>query len=474
MFQQYSQLNRYRESKVQIRIALYVRCSSDEQKKNGYTIKDQLDYGYIFAKENDLVVAGEYVDEGISATLEIHKRKALAQLIKDAKAGKFDVVVFKCIDRFFRNTEEYYTAQKQLRKAGVTWLSIEESDLDPEDPEAIFKINMYLAMAEYEARKTSKRIRFNNAMRVKNKQVLTGQNNFLFPWLVVGEPRNKHLAKNMEKEDMLFDILNYFEMHQSKSKTLAYTNIKYGTTMTMHTLENLLTDTLLYGEYKGEPNYVEPWITKEHFDKIQEILKRNSRYSAKTDRTYLFVGIIKCRCCGRVLIGTSNKNNKRKEVLSYRCNKYRLQKICENKHCIAESIIEKQLLDNLEKYITDEIIRVEAIKDVPVQKSDNTKRIEALKKEMSRLNNMYRKGRMEEEEYDKEYAILEMELSKIEVVEEPKERNLDGLKELLESDFRTIYDSLDRDHKKAFWRNTIKEFTIGEDRKIVPESIIFF
>lgn len=170
----YKQLERYREEKGRVKICKYSRCSSDEQKKNGYTVTDQLDFIEIFARENDLIVAGEYVDEGISATLEISKRKALAQLIADAKAGKFDVIVFKCIDRFFRNTEEYYTAQKQLRKAGVTWVSIEEPDLDPDDADAAFKINIYLAMAEYEARKTSKRIRFNNKMRIKNRQVVTG------------------------------------------------------------------------------------------------------------------------------------------------------------------------------------------------------------------------------------------------------------------------------------------------------------
>ena len=193
----YKQLKRYREEKGRVRIAKYSRCSSDEQKKNGYTVKDQLDFIEIFAKENDLIVVDEYVDEGISATLEISKRKALAQLIEDAKAGKFDIVVFKCIDRFFRSVGEYYECQKQLQKAGVTWLSIEEADLDPQDDDAAFKINIYLTMAEYEARKTSKRIRFNNKMRIQNKQVVTGEQNFLFPWKVVGEKRNRHLERDL-------------------------------------------------------------------------------------------------------------------------------------------------------------------------------------------------------------------------------------------------------------------------------------
>lgn len=470
MYKQYSQLNRYRESKVQVRAVIYARCSHDEQKKNGFTVSDQVNFGHIFAQEQELYVVGEYIDEGISATLEIHKRKALAQLIKDAKAGKFDVVIFKCIDRFFRNTEEYYTAQKQLRKAGVSWISIEEADLDPADPDAAFKINIYLAMAEYEARKTSKRIRFNNAMRIKNKQVVTGDNNFFFPWSVVGEKRNKHLVRNLEKKDMLFDLLEHFETHQAKRKTLSYINVKYGTTFTIRLLTELLQDTLLYGEYKGVPDYVEPWITKERFDHIQDILKRNATYSPQRVNTFLFSGLIKCRCCGRTLIGTSNTNG----VLSYRCVKHSIESACENNNQISEKKIEKQLLTNLETYIKNEIVKVESIAEKDKMENDNTEKIEEIKAEMRNLNIMFRKNRITEKEYDKDYAVLEAELSLYEKKDEPEERNLDSLKALLESDFRTMYDALDKEHRKAFWKNLVKEFSIGEDRKIVPESVIFF
>lgn len=468
----YKQLERYREHNRQIRIAKYVRCSSDEQKKNGYTINDQLDLLEEFANENELVGAGVYVDEGISATLEISKRKALAQLIKDAKAGKFDIVIFKCIDRFFRNVGEYYECQKQLRKAGVTWISIEEADLDPEDDDAAFKINIYLTMAEYEARKTSKRIRFNNKMRIKNKQVVSGGQCFHFPWKVVGEKKNRHLAKNEENAPILMDLLDYFEMHHSKAGTIAYINLKYNMTLSMTTITNLLKDTLLYGEYKGIPDYVEPWITKERFDRIQELLKRNASRGKIYNRTYLFSGIIKCPECGRNLAG--NYHKKSGGIYSYRCNKAKVERLCSYTTTTSEKKIEKQLLDNLETYITNEITKVESLSDIVVPKNDHTKKIEQLKKEMERLNTMFRKGRIEEEEYDKEYFALEKELKKIDVEEKPVERNLDTLKGMLEMDYMALYNELDKEHKKAFWRNLIKEFTLDENKKIKPESIIFF
>jgi len=473
----YKQLERYREFNRQIRIAKYVRCSSDEQKKNGYTINDQLDLIEEFGKEHELISAGTYVDEGISATLEISKRKDLAKLIKDAKAGKFDIVVFKCIDRFFRNVGEYYECQKQLRKAGVTWISIEEADLDPEDDDAAFKINIYLTMAEYEAKKTSKRIRFNNKMRIKNKQVVTGGQCFYFPWKVVGEKKNRHLIKNEEKAPVLMDLLDYFERHQSKSSTLGYINIKYAMTMSMGTLEGILKDTLLYGEYKGIAGYVEPYITKERYDKIQDILTRNARVYTESNRIYLFSGMFKCPHCGRKLSGSASKANQKYECLSYRCNVAKMKKTCSYTMTNSEKKIEKQLITNLDKYIKNEVARVEALKEIEAPTKRNQEaEIEKLKKEMDRLNMMFRKGRIEEEEYDKEYLSLEKALNKLTITEneQPDGKNLDALKGMLETDYKTLYDSLDRQHKRAFWRNLIKEFSVDENKKIVPDSIIFF
>ena len=473
----YKQLERYRKANNgRVRIVKYGRCSTDEQGKNGYTILDQLEYIEIFAKENDLIIVDEYVDEGISATLEISKRPALAQLIKDAKAGDFDIVVFKCLDRFFRNVGEYYAAQKQLQKAGVTWLSIEESDLDPEDADASFKINLYLSMAEYEAKKTSKRILFNNKMRIKNKQVVAGEQCFLFPWKVVGEKKNRHLERDMEQADRLYDLLDHYEMYQSKGATLQYNNSKYDPMM-WNTLCNLLNDTLLYGEYKGVPDYVEPYITKERFDRIQDIQKRNSKHFETTGRVYIFSSMIKCRSCGGSLVGSHYKaKSTGKSTFSYRCNHYGKNKACTNNHSISEKKIEKQLLDNLEQFVANEIVRVQEISEKAKPGIiDNTKKVEALKKEMARINLMFRKGNIEEDEYDKDVAEIKRKLKKLEsVMDNQPERDLTALKQLVESDYRTIYEALDREHRKAFWRKFIKQFRMAEDRKIDPESIIFF
>ena len=475
MYGSYQQLERYKSNKV-IRAAEYGRCSRDEQKKNGYTISDQIDLMDSFCEEYELAVTERYIDEGISATLEISKRKDLARLIEDAKQGKFDIIVFKCIDRFFRNVGEYYICQRQLEKAGVTWLSIEESDLDPEDPDAAFKINIYLTMAEYEAKKTSKRIKFNNKNRIKNKQVVTGSQCFHFPWHVVGEPKNKHLERDEEKAHILYDLLDYYEMHQSKAATVGYINRKYNMTITVKTLTNLFNDTLLYGEYKGVSEYVEPYISKERFDRIQEIIKRNVRQAFKPTHIYLFSSMVRCHECGCIMSGNNNGSSNRDGDMyaMYRCNKYRMHKLCSNRSTLSERKIEKQLLDNLEPYVALSIAKVSNIKDA-TPGNNNEIKIREIKEEMDRLNIMFRKNRITEEEYDTDYFKLEKKLNELTAGhEEPRQIDTEHLKELLESNWREIYDGLDREHKRSFWHGIIKEFIIGEDRKIIPDSIVFF
>ena len=119
------------------------------------------------------------------------------------------------------------------------------------------------------------------------------------------------------------------------------------------------------------------------------------------------------------------------------------------------------------------MIKVNTIEDA-VPENKNAVKVEKLKAEMERLNMMFRKGRIEEAEYDTEYYKLEKKINSLDVAEPPPKRDLDAIKGILETDYRGIYAKLTKENKKAFWRSFIKEFTIDENKKIVPESIIFF
>ena len=80
-----------------------------------------------------------------------------------------------------------------------------------------------------------------------------------------------------------------------------------------------------------------------------------------------------------------------------------------------------------------------------------------LNEQLRRLNVAYFAGNMSDDEYKKDADDLKQKIAKamIEDQEEEKPADLTAIKELLETDFETIYTTLDSTEKQAFWRSII-------------------
>lgn len=109
-----------------MKAALYARVSSEEQVE-GYSIDAQRRAFAALLQGRGWVQYREYVDEGKSArTDNVNKPPAFREMISNALAGDFDVLVVHKLDRFSRNlriTLEYFD---KLLKAGVGFVSINE------------------------------------------------------------------------------------------------------------------------------------------------------------------------------------------------------------------------------------------------------------------------------------------------------------------------------------------------------------
>ena len=97
-----------------IRVVLYIRVSSEEQVKHGYSLQAQRERLIDYCKQKGYQVVEIYVDEGKSARSKLRNRTELLRLIDDAKQGKFDRIVFWRLDRWFRNIADYYKVQEVL------------------------------------------------------------------------------------------------------------------------------------------------------------------------------------------------------------------------------------------------------------------------------------------------------------------------------------------------------------------------
>jgi site-specific DNA recombinase len=109
-----------------LRCVLYLRVSSRKQ-VDGVSLEDQEHLGRAHAARMGWIVVRMYIESGRSAfTEDLQKRVAFQQMLTDAAAGQFDVVLVYKLNRFARNVPMQYQAAAQLERVEVQIASVTE------------------------------------------------------------------------------------------------------------------------------------------------------------------------------------------------------------------------------------------------------------------------------------------------------------------------------------------------------------
>ena len=463
------------------KVACYIRVSSQEQKLHGISLDAQIDKLTEYAKTHNLKIIEWYKDEGVSGRKLIRNRPELQRMLNDAHARKFDRILFIKLDRFFRSVAEYHECMKYIDP--VVWTATEEKyDLTTANGRAF--VNMKLTIAELEADQTGERISIVNDYKVKTGQALTGSQSQGIGFMVQKDASGvKRVVQNPETAPIVMDYINYILTYQNKRQAALYINEKYNVDITYNRLSHMLDDTKLYGSYRGNDNYCDGYIDKATFDKIQAIVNGRNVKTQKSKRIYLYSGLIRCPQCGGVLSGTcSSKRTNIKpsgkvyvytsERKSYRCNQHAINKSCDYFKRINEDKLEEALLDKLSCYITEYVTEVK-IEDKRVKDSQAEDKVKALNEELRKTNRMYKNSAITDEEYDRDIADIRERLKRAEAQLKPVlERDLTIYNELLKNDWKSIYNALNNENKRAFWRKYIKEIKVNDNGLI--DGIIFF
>jgi site-specific DNA recombinase len=147
--------------------AIYARSSTSKQ---GDTVDHQVAMIKEFAKRMNMKVQFSdkfiYEDEQSGYKTTLIQRPSMRRMISDIDNGLINVVFFKGISRFARDSGESITTAKRLLQKGVRVISLEENyDSDKSDP-TMFQI--YSVMAEQESRKTGVRVSLGNKQKARN------------------------------------------------------------------------------------------------------------------------------------------------------------------------------------------------------------------------------------------------------------------------------------------------------------------
>jgi len=122
---------------------------------------------------------------------------------------------------------------------------------------------------------------------------------------------------------------------------------KDGKPLHLSTIQGILTNPFYYGMflYRGElyQGNHKPMISKKLFDKIQEVLKQNSRPRKKRkEKQFLFLGSARCDECGYMITAERHIKKSGLEFIYYRCtHKSKTQKCSQNRFLREEALAQQ-------------------------------------------------------------------------------------------------------------------------------------
>ncbi len=143
------------------RAAIYVRVSTDSDAQRdspANQIATCLEYAQSIGLESSDALV--YNDAGLSGT-QLANRPEVSRLLADARAGRFEAVLFTAISRFSRDLSDAFSTKKRLETVyGIRLVSIEEgydSAVEGRNSEMVFTVHAMLAA--HKSREMSKAIR---------------------------------------------------------------------------------------------------------------------------------------------------------------------------------------------------------------------------------------------------------------------------------------------------------------------------
>lgn len=456
--------NKEKKLSSPVRVALYIRVSKEEQKIKGLSLEAQQERLEEYARQQGWAIVGIYIDAAKTARKNIHKRIEFQKMMEAVKRDEVDILLFCRLDRWFRSVADYYKIMEVLQAHNCNWKTIDE-DYDSTSASGRLYINVKLSIAQNEADMCGERIGVIFDSKIMHGTVISGHCPFGFR---VNE--EKRLEISQKEAKIVVDAFNYFENTVSQRRTAKHIRETYGVNWCQATFKRMLSEKLYIGIYdrgnRINENFCPAIISKEQFDRVQMLLKRNAR-SVSSGRIYIFTSILKCNECHHNMVG--HIASKSKHFYYYRCNQHFQRGCCDHKIEAREDRIEQWLFDNLESELNR--VKLEWETKVAEKKKANLQIDKAvLKRKLSRLKELYVNELIEIEEYKRDYEIYFTALQQIpEPIEEPRP-DFSAIERLIQPDYKKIYESLTREEKRTLWRSVISEIRIDSENNITSVS----
>jgi site-specific DNA recombinase len=344
-------------------IGIYIRVSTLEQAKEGYSIAAQKERLTAFCTALGWADYKFYVDEGVSA--KDTNRPQLQMLLDHIKTRSISTILVYRLDRFTRRVKDLHKMLEFLEEHKCAFKSATEP-YDTSTAMGKLFITIVAALAEWETDNLSERVK----MALEEKAA-EGERVGNAPFGFDLSPKEK-LVKN-EQSAIVMEMIDLFKSGYSANKIANHLNQRYNHRQ-WHAqgVLRVFKNPALYGATRWNDKVFEETheglITKEEFNQLQNMLNDRSLHRRRdVVNTYLFQGIISCPQCSRSL-SVNRYTRKKKDGSTYQGALYKCQ-ACWKEGNGMVSVGEERILQALKTYMKDVVIE-----DIKVPESQNDER----------------------------------------------------------------------------------------------------
>ncbi|MFV0414095.1 MAG: recombinase family protein [Oscillospiraceae bacterium] len=421
---------------IRWKLGKYIRLSKEDMnrgKDDSNSVINQkalLDDYYIQHMEEFENVEEPYVDDGCTGTDT--NREGFQKLLADIYAKKINCVIVKDLSRLSRNyTDAGSLIENLFVQMNVRFISLAEGIDSYLNPDSVSNLIVPITnvINDNFCYQTSKKIRQVFDYKRRNGEFIGG----FAAYGYIKDPKDKHaLIIDEEAAEVVRNIYTWFldgmsknaivrnlnsqgvlcPSEYKKSKGLNYQNPHSDEKplWSAKTVSDILKNRLYVGDmvqgrqrvksYKIHTqeqipesewyiveNTHEPIIDRAVFEKVQQLLKRDTRTAPQEKKLYLFSGFLRCADCGKAMSRSQVKG-----TVYYFCRTYKDQsKTACTKHAIKHNRLEMAVLYAIQQQVylavrySDTIAHINTL---PLQKSQSirlTALIEAKEKERAKI-----------------------------------------------------------------------------------------
>lgn len=391
-----------------MKAALYIRVSTDEQAKEGFSITTQKERLTQFCQSQDWEIYDYYIEDGKSA--KDMSRPELQRLLTDVENEKLDIVLVYRLDRLTRSVRDLYELLQTFEQHNVKFKSATEV-YDTTTAMGRLFITLVAALAQWERENLAERVRVN-----MEQMVYEGKRpGAPIPY---GYDKNGNVIPE-EKETLRLLRKLYMDGHGTNTvakKLNQMGRLKRGVEWTTFTVYYVLDNPyyaglIRWGSKKKNGKYPtkkkeelvdcilapgshEPIFTLEEYKKHKEEMKRRSFKGYSIKYHYWFKGVAKCHRCGSAMTGRpvfkKRKDGSRYQVLYYVCARRQSGLVCPMP-MIKQETAEKLIMEHIEQIKLDKAEIDKHTVEKMVEQNELQKELDQLNKQLEEIKKRRKK-----------------------------------------------------------------------------------